>query len=125
MTNKVSVLIVDDEVNIRLTLSKILTKKGYIVSTAENGLSAVESVKKEHFDVIIMDVRMPQMSGLEALIHIKQIRPTANIIFMSAFSVEDMIKDILKGGTYAMLKKPLNIDEVINLIEAIKKEKQL
>ena len=72
-----------------------------------------------------MDVRMPLMNGLEALIHIKQIRPTANIIFMSAFSVEDMIKDVLKGGTYAMIKKPLDIDEVINLIEAIKKEKQI
>ena len=125
MTNKAKVLIVDDEVNIRLTLSKILTKKGYTVSTAENGLSAFESVKKEDFDVILMDVKMPIMNGLEALIHIRQIRPAANIIFMSAFSIEDIIKDILKGHSYTMIKKPLNVDEVINVIEAIKKEKQL
>ncbi|MDD5129429.1 MAG: response regulator [Candidatus Omnitrophica bacterium] len=120
MPEKTSVLIVDDDVNFCNTLAKILKRKGYATTTAENGQRALELVKERLFDVILMDVKMPVMSGLEAYKEIRQIRPSAVVIFMTAFSIEDLIKDAIKDGAYAAIKKPFDIDTIVNMIEKSK-----
>lgn len=117
MPNQASVLVVDDDPNFRNTLSKILEKKGYPTSTAESGMQVIELVKERPFDVILMDVKMPVMNGLEAYKRIKQIRPSTVVIFMTAFSVEDLVKDAIKDGAYAVIEKPFDIDIVVNMIE--------
>jgi DNA-binding NtrC family response regulator len=108
---------VDDDLNLCNTLSKILKKKGYATTTAENGQRAIELVKEKPVDVILMDVKMPVLNGVEAYKNIKRIRPSAVVIFMTAFSMEDLIKDAIKEGAYAVIKKPFDVDTVINLIE--------
>lgn len=117
MPDQTSVLIVDDDSNFGNILSKILEKKGYTTTTAESGLRAIDLVKARPFDVILMDIKMPVMNGVEAYKHIKQIRPSAIVIFMTAFSVEDLIKEAIKEGAYAVIKKPFDIDTVVNMIE--------
>jgi DNA-binding NtrC family response regulator len=120
MPNQTSVLIVDDDTNFCFTLSKILEKKGYATTIAENGQRAIELLKEKAFDAILMDVKMPVINGMEAWKRIKQIRSSATIIFMTAFSVEDLIKDVIREGAYAVIKKPFDIDTVVNMIEESK-----
>jgi len=117
MPSQTSVLIVEDDVNFRKTLSKILGKKGYTVVTAESGQHAIEIVKGKPIDVILMDIKMPVMNGVEAYKSIKQICPSATVIFMTAFSVEDLVKDTVRDGAYAVIKKPFDIDTMVNMIE--------
>lgn len=116
MPNQTSVLIVDDDTNFGNTLSKILEKKGYAITIAENGQRAIDLVQERAFDVILMDVKMPVMNGFEAYKNIKKIRPAAVVIFMTAFSMEELVKDAIKDGAYAMIKKPLDIDSLVNMI---------
>jgi len=117
MANQISVLIVDDDTNFNKTLSSILKKMGYATTTAEDGMRAIELVKERPFDVILMDIKMPVMNGVEAYKIIKQIRPAAVVIFMTAFSVEDLVKEAIREGAYAVIKKPFDIDAVVNMIE--------
>lgn len=117
MPNQTNVLIVDDDINFCKTLSKIMEKKGYATTTAESGLRAIELVKERSFDVILMDVKMPVMNGVEAYRNIKQVRPSAIVIFMTAFSIEDVVKDAIRDGAYAVIKKPFDVDTVVNMIE--------
>ncbi|MFA5143721.1 MAG: response regulator [Candidatus Omnitrophota bacterium] len=121
MPNQTSVLIVDDDANFCNTLAKVLKKKGYITTTAENGQRAVDLVKERSFDAILMDVKMPVMDGVEAYKKIRQIRKSEVVIFMTAFSIEDLIKETVRDGAYAMVKKPFDIDTVVNMIEKSKK----
>jgi DNA-binding NtrC family response regulator len=121
MSKQTSVLVVDDDINFCGTLSKILKKKGYDTFTAEDGQRATDLIKERAFDVILMDVKMPVMDGVEAYQKIRQIRPGSVVIFMTAFSIEDLVKDAIKDGAYAMLKKPFDIDTVVNMIERSKK----
>lgn len=121
MPDKASILIVDDDANIRSSLSKVLVKKGYaITTTAESGQRAIDMVKEKPVDIILMDIKMPVMDGVEAYKHIKQIRPSAVVIFMTAFSVEDLVKDAIRDGAYAVIKKPFDIDTIVNMIEKSK-----
>ena len=120
MPNQTSVLIADDDANFCNTLSKILQKKGYAITTAESCQRAIDLVKERPFDVILMDIKMPVMNGVDAYKNIKQIRPSAVVIFMTAFAVEDLIKDAVKEGAYAVIKKPFDIDAVVNMIEKSK-----
>jgi len=120
MPNRISVLVVDDDTNFRNTLSRILEKKGYATITAGNGHRAIEIVKEKAVDVILMDVKMPVMNGVEAYRNIKQVRPSATVIFMTAFSLEDLVKDTIRDGAYAVIKKPFDIDTVVNMIEKSK-----
>nr|MBU1327524.1 response regulator [Candidatus Omnitrophota bacterium] len=120
MQEKTSILIVDDEVSFCKTIAKILSRKGYETATAENGFKALGIIKKRAYDVVLMDIRMPGMNGVEAYKKIKAMRPGAIAILMTAFSVDELIKEAQKEGVYATLHKPLVIDVLINSIERAK-----
>ena len=116
MPNQTSVLIVEDDTNACKTLSQILEKKGYAITTTDNGQRAIELVEGMPFDVVLMDVKMPVMSGVEAYKRIKQIRPSAVVFFMTAFGLEDLANDMIGEGAYKVITKPYHIDNVINTI---------
>ena len=117
MSNQGSILIVDDDANICRTLSEILEKKGYATTTVDSGRRAIELSKEKPFDVILMDVKMPVMGGVEVCKKIRQIRPSAAVIFMTAYAPEDLANDMIGKGAYALIKKPYDIDNMISLIE--------
>jgi two-component system response regulator HydG len=114
------ILIVDDDLNHLKTLQTIVKSWGYQVSTADDGIKAVESVKERLFALILMDVRMAQMSGIEALQIIKQYNPAIPILIMTAYSSVDSAVEALKAGAYDYLTKPLDFEVLkISLARAL------
>lgn len=121
MHKNVSVLVVDDDASQIRTMSLILRRKGYEVATACDGFEAIEKVEKETFDIILIDIKMPVMNGVDAYKKIKKIQPGSVVIMMTAYAVEDLIQEALKQGAYSVLHKPLDMDQVTSLIgEALK-----
>jgi len=120
-----NILVVDDLRSIRLTLGGILEDEGHNVITAENGYQAIEAVRKSHFDAIFMDIKMPGINGVQTFREIKRIDPEAAVIMMTAYSVEDLVKEALKEGAYAIVYKPFNMDSIISIIEELLQEKTL
>jgi len=120
MQKKTSILIVDDNDNFRNILSKILSKKGYETSTAESGVHALDVIKENAFDIVLLDIKMPILNGVETFKKIKEIRPSTIAIMMTAFSVDELIKEAIHEGAYSVIRKPLDIDVVIKMIEQAK-----
>ena len=114
---KTNILVVDDLRSIRLNLGGILEDEGHNVVTVGNGYQAIEAVKKTHFDVVFMDIKMPGINGVQTFREIKKIDPKAAVIMMTAYSVEDLVREALEEGAYAILYKPFDIDRIIALIE--------
>ncbi len=106
------VLVVDDEENIRELLRESLEDEGYRVSLAKNGQEAVEKARALKPDTILMDVKMPVMSGMDAFLKIKESQPDLPVIFLTAFGSSDLAISAMKSGAYDYLTKPFDIDEV-------------
>lgn len=121
MGEKTRVLIVDDDVHFASGLSDILNEMGYDAITVNSGEETLEKVKEMSFDVILMDIKMPVMNGVETYKRIKKISLQTVVIMMTAYSVEDLIKDALKEGAYGVVYKPLDIEKVVKMIEAAKR----
>jgi len=112
------ILIVDDEERFRNTMCKLLTVRGYIAVTAGSGQEALDELAKGGYDVIILDVRMPQMTGVQALEKIKKMDPAIEVIIMTGYASVDTAKDIMKSGAFDYMLKPYEIDELIERIDA-------
>jgi two-component system response regulator HydG len=112
--NPLHILVVDDDPGHLTALKTIIKSWGYTISSADDGARAVESVKERPFDLILMDVRMAQMSGIEALKKIKDYNPAIPILIMTAYSSVDSAVEALKAGAYDYLTKPLDF-EVLKL----------
>jgi two-component system response regulator HydG len=113
-----NVLVVDDLRSIRLTLGGILEDEGYNVVMAENGYQAIEAAKKAPFDLVFMDIKMPGINGVQTFREIKKINPEAVVIMMTAYSVEDLIREALEEGAYAVVYKPFDIEKIVSIIES-------
>jgi len=115
-----SILIVDDEKNMRLTLKAILQKEGYQVTTAATGEEAVTLCGKNNYDAVLMDVRMPGLGGVEAFRRIRRHQEGVRVILMSAYTVDDLKQQALDEGAIAFLPKPLDLQQAIQLIKEAK-----
>jgi two-component system response regulator HydG len=113
-----NVLVVDDLKSIRLTLGGILEDEGYNVVMAENGYQAIEAAKQTPFDLVFMDIKMPGINGVQTFREIKKINPEAVVIMMTAYSVEDLIREALEEGAYAVVYKPFDIEKIVSIIES-------
>ena len=107
-----TILVVDDDLAHRTMLKKLLGGWDYNVSEADDGSSAIDTVKQRAFDLILMDIRMVKVSGIEALEQIKIINPAIPVIIMTAYASVDTAVDTLKKGAYDYLTKPLDFDEL-------------
>jgi two-component system response regulator HydG len=117
MKEKNTILVVDDDLAHRTMLRTLLGGWGYGVVDADDGQSAVEAVHEKPFDLILMDIRMIRVSGLEALVEIKRFNPAIPVVIMTAYaSVETAVK-ALKEGAYDYLTKPLDFDELKIIME--------
>jgi two-component system response regulator HydG len=113
---KTSILIVDDESSHRQMLEVVLSDEGYEIQQADDGRTAIEAVEGRFYDLILMDIRMHRIGGIEALKKIKEISPGIPIIMMTAYSSVNTAIDALKSGAYDYLTKPLDIEELKLLI---------
>ena len=107
---RANILIVDDDRGHLTSLRTVIRSWGYEVTTVEDGQDAVAAVKDSPVDLILMDVRMTTMSGIEALAHIKRYNPSIPIIIMTAYSSVESAVEALKGGAYDYLIKPFDFD---------------
>ena len=114
------VLIVDDEKNLRRTLADILHDEGYTVDVAATGEEALELCSKENYGIVLMDVRMPGIDGVEAFRRIRRHHEGVRVILMSAYSVEGLKQSALDEGAVAFLAKPLHLEQVVHLIGEVK-----
>ena len=110
------ILVVDDEESMRITLAAILEDEGHEVVTASTGEEAVELCSRNKFGVVLLDVRMPGIDGVEAFRQIRRHQEGVRVIMMSAFSTEELKEAALDDGAIAFLPKPLNLDKAVDLI---------
>lgn len=112
-----NILVVDDEEGIRKSLSSYLQMEGYTADTAGNGEEAIDKLKNAKFNIILLDINMPVMDGLEALQKIKAIDFSIQVIMMTAYSTFDKTMKSLEYGATDYILKPFdNLGEILNLI---------
>jgi two-component system response regulator HydG len=119
MSGKASILIVDDDKGMGETLLDIMEEIGYDAEVAGDGFEAIEKAKNGSFDVVLMDIKMPGMNGVQAFKEMRKIAPEINVVMMTAYAVEDLITEALQEGAYGVLYKPLEVEKVLNLIEGL------
>ncbi len=113
------VLICDDAAFMRMMIKDILTKNGYeVAAEAENGVKAVEKYIETRPDLVMMDITMPEMDGIQALKKIKEADGGANVIMCSAMGQQAMVIESIQSGARDFIVKPFNQDRVL---EAVKK----
>lgn len=114
-----NILICDDAAFMRMMIKDILTKNGYnVVGEAENGLKAVEKYSETKPDLVLMDITMPEMDGIQALKKIKELDSGATVIMCSAMGQQAMVIESIQSGAKDFIVKPFQADRVI---EAVKK----
>ncbi len=111
-----SILVVDDEQDIRDNLRDILTDLGYTVDTAPDGASALQLIRDKHYDVALLDLRMPGMDGLELYRRIKEIRSSTVAMIVTAYATDDTAREALEAGAWKIVAKPVEFDFLMNLI---------
>ena len=114
-----TVLIVDDDLGMRTVLKDILEESGYIISTAEDGESAIEIIEKESFDLIITDLKMPNMDGMAFLDYIEHNRPELKVVVVSAFGQGEKYKQAKLLGAFEFLSKAVRIEELKKVIDNV------
>jgi PAS domain S-box-containing protein len=124
--NGTTIIVIEDEPGIRATLCGILIEDtGYKVIELEKGADALEMIRKSHFDVVIADIRLPDLSGLEILELAKEINPDAAVIMMTGYASVETAVDAVNQGAYAYLVKPVNPDEMKTTITNALKHQRL
>jgi DNA-binding NtrC family response regulator len=122
MEKKISILIVDDEESVRDSLNNWFTEDGYHVECAENAKKALAILESENFDIILADLKMPGMDGLEMLRRIKALNKDSIVIVMTAFATVDTAVKALKDGAYDYITKPFDPDDLSHLIRNASKQ---
>ncbi len=111
------VLVVDDEKFIREILAEFLGMEGYVVRTAEDGASALAELARSHYDLVISDLKMPRMGGMELLEHISRSVPNCLTVIMTGFGTVETAIDAMKRGAYDYILKPFKVEEVTMVVQ--------
>ena len=112
-----TILIVDDEQGYRDLLHMELSDQGYTVLTAASGPEALEILKREGVALIITDMKMPKMDGLDVVIASRRLRPGIPIILMTGYAIEERVQEALTRKASVCLRKPFNINELTDLVK--------
>jgi len=109
---KEKILIVDDQFGIRILLNEVFQKEGYQTFQAANGVQALEIVTKHQPDLVLLDMKIPGMDGIEILKRMKVIEPEIRVIIMTAYGELDMIQEAKDLGALTHFAKPFDIDDI-------------
>jgi CheY-like chemotaxis protein len=122
MIDSIYVLVVDDNLSNVRTLADILDVKGFEVESAVSGVEALEILREHPVDILLTDVKMPEMNGLELFRETRKMNPSLITIFMTAYSADELIQQGMAEGVKTVLEKPLEINFMLHLFSAYKKE---
>jgi DNA-binding NtrC family response regulator len=125
MNNDTSILIVDDEKVVRDSLTKWFKEDDFIVGSAENAAEALKQLQARKWEIILLDIKMPGMDGMELQLRIKEIDPGATIIFITAHASVDTAVQALKAGAFDYIAKPIDPDYLSHLIQNAIKQRIL
>jgi DNA-binding NtrC family response regulator len=117
MPDKLNILIVDDNEEFCRNVKDIMELKDIHVETANDGFQALELVEQKGFDAVLMDIKMPVMDGVETFKKMKRIIPDVPVIMVTAYAVEDLIREALREGAFGCLSKPLDFEALFTVIE--------
>jgi two-component system response regulator AtoC len=116
------VLVIEDD-GIALTrLAREIKKEGFCVVTAENGRIGVELLEKECPQIVLSDLKMPEMSGMEVLKKVKQVSPSTLFILMSSYGDMDTVIEAFREGAFDYIKKPIDLDLLTQILKRAKEE---
>jgi two-component system response regulator (stage 0 sporulation protein F) len=116
-SDSINILVIDDETVIRELLFDVLSRKGYSVDTAEDGLQGLAKAEAKKYDIVFTDIRMPGMNGVEVYKRLKVISPDSRVIVMTGYGLEQMIQEALSLGAFADVRKPFDLKLIYDLVE--------
>ena len=119
------ILVVDDEKNIRLTLSQALETLGTQIDAAANGEEALAKLREKEFGLILLDIRMPGMDGLEVLRQVREVRPDIRVIMITAYGTVESAVEAMKLGAVDFLQKPFDPEEIRELVSRVMDREKL
>jgi DNA-binding NtrC family response regulator len=122
VTEKPLILLVDDESDSLAYLFDLLHNEGYRVQPTSNPFDALETVIKQHPTLVISDLRMPDLDGLELLERVKKISPRTRVILLTAYGDWKLYQDVLRKGGDSMLLKPSSNEEILRTVEKVLEE---
>ncbi len=111
-------LIVDDNTDLCKNLADILEDRGMVVRMAHDGCNAIAAIQVEDFDLVLMDIKMPVMNGVEAYRKIRETKPDTPVIMMTAFTTDELVREALREGVHAVLHKPLDLEVLLTTVES-------
>lgn len=114
------ILVVDDAAFMRMMVKDILVKNGFqVLGEAENGAKAIEKYKELSPDLVIMDITMPEVDGIQAVKEIKKINPNAKIVMCSAMGQQAMVIEAIQAGARDFIVKPFQADRVVEAVRKV------
>jgi DNA-binding NtrC family response regulator len=125
MSTTGEILVVDDDARMRDLLAKVLAREGYSVRALPRAQDVLQSLEEGPADLIISDIRMPEMDGLLLLREVKRLAPETSVLLMTAFGSIDTAVQAIKAGAYDYLTKPFKMDEVIVVVRRVMEERRL
>jgi DNA-binding NtrC family response regulator len=117
----IKVLVVDDQRSIRLTLSAILESHGCDVTEVEDGYRAIDAAAEVSFDLVLMDIKMPGINGVQTFREIKKTSPGTLVVMMTGYAVQDLVDTALEEGALSVIYKPFEMEAVFKLVDSISK----
>jgi DNA-binding NtrC family response regulator len=125
MKENARVLVVDDEVMVCVALTNWLQEENYLARAVHDGRQAIALVREENWDIVLLDVRMPGMDGMEVLKQIREIAPQSVVIIMTAYASISSAVQAMKDGAYDYVVKPLDVDQLARMLKRIVEHQQL
>ena len=113
------ILVIDDEEGMRDVFYRLLSNEGYIVETARDGNEGLDKVKKRQFDLSFIDVRMPELNGLETFLQIKKLQPDIKAFLISGYAVDSLVEKAVHEGALGCIRKPSGIRDVVRIVKKI------
>jgi two-component system NtrC family response regulator len=116
---KPKILIVDDGESQRFVLKGFLLREGYLVDEAENGIKALQCIRDQHFDIILLDHKMPGMNGVEVLKEVKRTNPEIAVVIISAYGTIERAVEAMEAGAFYYITKPVELDKLLIILDHI------
>jgi DNA-binding NtrC family response regulator len=113
------VLIIDDEKNIRIALTKCLKGEGYIVDSVEDGIEGLDKLSSAKYDLVLLDINLPELSGLKVLEKIREKGITSNVIIMTAYGTIEKAVEAMKLGALDFISKPFNPEQIRDIVRVV------